>query len=501
MPGYSKNRLFSRLVKQFNEDLTIKTESLEASTRNSISGSLDSAAVTSLISVNALDSAAVTSLISANASGAIESVSQITSLTLDSNEVGDIKYVENANKLFIWSGSAWQNISLSNQALTLNYGGEGSYQLAEDGTPTVITLDATDPEGIPITWSYSVTSGSVGQIATITQADNVFTITPTTNQSYQGSFQLTFTGTDGDNTVTAVNNFQLVFEADPGEFILESGSSSSNSQTWTVPDGVTSVSVVLVGGGGGGAWQSQTYTTNSEASSFGVPGDSFYFYAGGGGTANNTTRGNGGSRGGAYDGGGNGGNGANGSGALRASAGGAGGYSGNGGTGAGWTVAPATSGGHGGGVGIYGEGSNGPAGYNGNNYGGTPTAGSGGGGGGGGSYPNGVYNGATIDGGAGSGGYSTNPNSTPANKKYGGGGAGGSNDNTKGGAGGGGAALAYKNNISVTPGQQIQITAGKPGGSFSYTRGGQGAVRIVWGDSTITRTFPTTNVGPTANLP
>jgi len=68
------------------------------------------------------------------------------------------------------------------------------------------------------------------------------------------------------------------------------------------------------------------------------------------------------------------------------------------------------------------------------------------------------------------------------------------------GAGNGGA-LAYKNNVSVTPGQQIAIIVGQGGygggvsNSFYYSAGAGagGAVRIVWpGD---TRQFPNTNVG------
>lgn len=413
--------------------------------------------------------------------GGTEAVSEITSLTLDSNEVGDLRYVEGSNKLFIWSGSAWQNIALTNEAPTLNSGGAGSYQLAEDGTPTVITLDATDPEGIPITWGYTVTDGIVGQIATITQNDNVFTITPSTDPANQGSFQLTFTGTDGDNVVTDVNDFQLVFEADPGEVTF-----MQQSTTWTVPDGVTNVSVVCIGAGGGGALSSSTSNSAGGASTFGVPGESFYFGAGGGGAGSGTSGGSGGTRIGAYDGGGNGGSGASGS--LNSAGGGAGGYTGNGGsaTGSGSYAGP------GGGVGYFGQGANGQSSRSDS---GTSYAGSGGGGGGG-----GVCNsscGSNNNGYHGSGGGNADVNYTGAayaQTKYPGGGA----SSAGGGGAGGGGALAWKNNISVTPGQQITVVAGTGGyGGHPSTQGGWGLVRIVWGDSTITRTFPTTNVGPT----
>ena len=60
---------------------------------------------------------------------------------------------------------------------------------------------------------------------------------------------------------------------------------------------------------------------------------------------------------------------------------------------------------------------------------------------------------------------------------------------------GNGGALAYRNNYSVTPGQQFNVLTGWGGiGQGSGGSGADGAVRIVWpGD---TRQFPSTNVGP-----
>ena len=128
---------------------------------------------------------------------------------------GSQAFVSETDRLYIWADTGWYNIAIINTSPTITQGGAGTYDLATDGTPTVITLTATDPEGIPITWSYSVTSGSLsnggGTTATVSQADNVFTITPTTTQDYAGSFQLTFTASDGVNLATDTNSFSLVF--------------------------------------------------------------------------------------------------------------------------------------------------------------------------------------------------------------------------------------------------------------------------------------------------
>ena len=48
-----------------------------------------------------------------------------------------------------------------------------------------------------MTWSYS-TSG-LGSIATVSNVDNVFTITPSTTEAYAGTFTLTINATDGVN--------------------------------------------------------------------------------------------------------------------------------------------------------------------------------------------------------------------------------------------------------------------------------------------------------------
>ncbi len=106
--------------------------------------------------------------------------STIGDLPLSDVTTGAQAYVSSTNRLYIWNGTGWYNIALINTAPTITTGGSSSYDLAIDGTATVVTLEANDPEGIPITWNYAVTSGSLGSTATVSQANNVFTITPST---------------------------------------------------------------------------------------------------------------------------------------------------------------------------------------------------------------------------------------------------------------------------------------------------------------------------------
>jgi len=127
---------------------------------------------------------------------------------------GDQGLVLENNKLFMYTGSAWYLIAtMVNNSPTAITNVDSAYALAIDGTPTVITAVSTDPDGFPLTWSYAITSGSLGSTATISQTDNVFTITPSTNSADFGTFTLTISATDGGSSgiVNKVTSISLAF--------------------------------------------------------------------------------------------------------------------------------------------------------------------------------------------------------------------------------------------------------------------------------------------------
>lgn len=221
------------------------------------------------------------------------------------------------------------------------------------------------------------------------------------------------------------------YVAPPGQIVF----TAAGTTTWTVPVGVTSISMVAV------------QTSGATAASVTV-----------GGTI--VCRALNGSRIG--DGGGDGGLGGNyvytGGYYYPGGAGGAGGYSGNGGNG------------------------------------GTDGSGLGGlGGGGGGSGSGSAGNPGQPGGGVGLLGQGTSgssanqftpgkPGSNGVFDQYGGGAAaaGATSAGQRGGA------LAYKNNVAVTPGQTVTISIGS---TFGFVNG---AVRIIWGAG---RAYPSTNTG------
>ena len=135
------------------------------------------------------------------------SVAQAVDLPMVGNEIGAMSYVQESNRLYVWNGSGWFEIALVNTNPTITDGGSATYELNNDGTPTVITLAANDPEGVPLTWSHTVSSGSL-EDTTVTNTGSEFTITP---GEVDATFNLTFTASDGVNIDTSVSSFSLSF--------------------------------------------------------------------------------------------------------------------------------------------------------------------------------------------------------------------------------------------------------------------------------------------------
>ena len=163
-------------------------------------------------------------------------------LPLSGNTAGDQAYVTATNRLYLWTGTGWHNIALINTSPTITTGGAATYELATDGTATVITLAATDPEEVPITWSYAVTTGSLGSTATVSQSDNVFTITPSTVEANAGTFSLTFTASDGVNTDTSTSAFTLAFSGDWSSASQQAKIQASDKQASDFFGGAVSIS-------------------------------------------------------------------------------------------------------------------------------------------------------------------------------------------------------------------------------------------------------------------
>jgi len=148
----------------------------------------------------------------ADSSAGVTVYATIDDLPLSGVAEGSMALVDSTDKLYIFSDAGWYSITLVNTTPSIS-GVNATYTLATDGTATVVTVTATDPEGLPLT--YSIVSDTSGNIATVTQGTgantNQWTITPSTNSANAGNFTLVFRASDGVNVASASSTFELQF--------------------------------------------------------------------------------------------------------------------------------------------------------------------------------------------------------------------------------------------------------------------------------------------------
>ena len=177
---------------------------------------IDSAGTTSVLT----DSSNSASIISAAGGNIVKGYDSSELLPLSNNTTGELNYVTETNRLYLWNGSGWYNIATVNTTPTMTTTPDSNYSMDSVGASLTITLVATDPEGLPIT--YSATSDSSSTFVTISQDSGVFTITPLTQSqldsngvSEGGTFSINFKASDGVNIVPNVTNFTLTLAAGP----------------------------------------------------------------------------------------------------------------------------------------------------------------------------------------------------------------------------------------------------------------------------------------------
>src|SRR6056300_142572 len=152
--------------------------------------------------------------------GGITVYASAASLPVSGNTAGDQAFVTETGRLYIFSGVGWYNVALINntpiiQSVLDSNSGTTPFTLATDGTATTITITATDSDGETITYNATADS-DFGGLATISQASNVFTITPFSQDSATtSSGTITFTATDGVNVASSgIQTFTLAFAPD-----------------------------------------------------------------------------------------------------------------------------------------------------------------------------------------------------------------------------------------------------------------------------------------------
>ena len=153
---------------------------------------------------------------------------------LPASETEGVMALVTANNFMYVYRSGWYKVAeITNATPTISSAGNASYSFATDGTPVSIEVTASDPEGVPLQYKYTVTSGSLtnggGVTAAVTSSatsggtysalavntltsNKYFKITPSTNTSYAGAFSLTFHASDGVNVAnSSASAFDLTF--------------------------------------------------------------------------------------------------------------------------------------------------------------------------------------------------------------------------------------------------------------------------------------------------
>ena len=161
-------------------------------------------------------------------------------LPLSGNDSGDFGYVASTNRLYLWNGAGWYSIAIVNLSPSVvSPFPDSNYAFDSVGASAIITLNATDPEEAPLTYTY-VASDSASDLVSISQVSNVFTVSSLTQsqldsngKSDGGSFSITFRASDGVNIAPFVSAFTLSFSPTwTGHslgFSLQSSSTSENA--------------------------------------------------------------------------------------------------------------------------------------------------------------------------------------------------------------------------------------------------------------------------------
>ncbi len=164
-------------------------------------------------------------LVSDGASSGVAVYATIDAKTsVASPSAGDLAYVTANTSLYQNNGNGWYRIAVINTTPNISSpANNADVTLAKDGTATTITITASDAdEGATLAYSYTVSTGSISGIASVTNASgtaltagtqyssNVFKIVPATSGS-GGTFTLTFNAHDQINTGQITQNFTLSF--------------------------------------------------------------------------------------------------------------------------------------------------------------------------------------------------------------------------------------------------------------------------------------------------
>ena len=140
-----------------------------------------------------------------NTNSTVTTFQSSADLPLVNNNPGDTTFVAENNSFRLWTGNGWFEIALANTAPTITAGAAATYSSNTGGGAITVSMTATDPEGTPVIWSHTITSGTV-EDTTVSNDGSVFTIVPGATPA---TFNIAFTASDGVNIDTSSSLFTI----------------------------------------------------------------------------------------------------------------------------------------------------------------------------------------------------------------------------------------------------------------------------------------------------
>jgi len=142
--------------------------------------------------------------------------STLDSLPSNADE-GSLAFVEANTRMYLNDGNGWYSIAAVNLSPSLTLSPSGAIELATDGSPSTVTITATDTDDPSAILSYSVESDGnmLATGTTVTQDSSVFTITPITEAAggVAGTFTLSFKVSDQIDEAVANKDFSITFSS------------------------------------------------------------------------------------------------------------------------------------------------------------------------------------------------------------------------------------------------------------------------------------------------
>lgn len=184
----------------------------------------------------------------------------VADLPLTGVRPGTLAHVEQnlqgESALYLWNGTqnsgGWYRVATVNLAPNITTEVPESIALPNDGSSIGLTLNAKDPEGLPVTWSYQVSEGDPDGVAVISQDGSTFAITAdpaALAAQTAGAFSLTFVASDGVSLSASTSAFTLSFAiglTDPINSTLVAEIASPNQSIGATRGGIVGPDLYLL---------------------------------------------------------------------------------------------------------------------------------------------------------------------------------------------------------------------------------------------------------------